>query len=44
MQNTTSIIFKPNDEFRRQANISGLKITKRFGNLPIKIICNIGVI
>ncbi|MFY1026637.1 acetate--CoA ligase [Actinobacillus seminis] len=25
MQNTTSIIFKPNDEFRRQANISGLE-------------------
>ncbi|MDY4280442.1 MAG: acetate--CoA ligase [[Pasteurella] mairii] len=25
MQNTTSVIFKPNDEFRRQANISGLE-------------------
>ncbi|QBQ63923.1 acetate--CoA ligase [Actinobacillus indolicus] len=25
MQNTTPLIFKPNDEFRRQANVSGLE-------------------
>lgn len=25
MQNTTPLLFKPNDEFRRQANVSGLE-------------------